>query len=117
MNLIPDYEQHHEKNYSSPLSLVIRKTNFVECKQPWADPEGGQPWGVRTPLKNHKNIRFLSNTGPDPLKNHKATKPTFNVGPFISLPAKHHLSRDMRFPTMRFVLPAKAQISLRIRVV
>ena len=33
------------------------------------------------PTKNHKNIGFLSNTGPDPLKNHKATKPTFNVGP------------------------------------
>ena len=25
-------------------------------------------------LENHKNIGFLSNTGPDPLKNHKATK-------------------------------------------
>ena len=25
--------------------------------------------GVRTPLKNHKNIGFLSNTGPDPMKN------------------------------------------------
>ena len=35
-------------------------------------------WGWR--LKNHKNIGFLSNTGPDPLKNHKATKPAFNVG-------------------------------------
>ena len=32
------------------------------------------------PLKNHKNIGFLSNTGPDPLKNHKTTKPAFNVG-------------------------------------
>ena len=41
---------------------------------------GGGGQGVRTPLKNHKNIGFLSNTGPDPLKNHKATKPTFNVG-------------------------------------
>ena len=30
---------------------------------------GGQ--GVRTPLKNHKNIGFLSNICPDPLKNHK----------------------------------------------
>ena len=30
-----------------------------------ADPEGGT--GVRTPLKNHKNIGFLSNIGPDPL--------------------------------------------------
>ena len=33
------------------------------------------------PLKNHKKIGFLSNTGPDLLKNHKATKPAFNVGP------------------------------------
>ena len=46
----------------------------------WADLEGGQ--GVRTPspLKNHKNIGFLCNTGPDPLKNHKATKPAI-IGP------------------------------------
>ena len=27
------------------------------------------------PPVNHKNIGFLSNTGPDPLKNHKATNP------------------------------------------
>ena len=33
------------------------------------------------PLKNHKNIGFLSNTGPDPLENHKATKTAFNIGP------------------------------------
>ena len=31
-------------------------------------------------LKNHKDIGFLRNTGPDPLKNHKATKPAFNFG-------------------------------------
>ena len=31
-------------------------------------------------LKNHKNIGFLCDTGPDSLKNHKATKPAFNVG-------------------------------------
>ena len=36
--------------------------------------------GVRTTLKIHKGIGFLSNTGLDPLKNHKATKPAFNVG-------------------------------------
>ena len=35
--------------------------------------------GTPLPLKNYKNIGFLSNTGPDPLKNHKATKPAFNV--------------------------------------
>ena len=39
---------------------------------------GGQ--GVRTPLKNHRNLGFISNTGPDLRKNHKATKPAFNVG-------------------------------------
>ena len=33
--------------------------------------------GSGPPLKNHKNIGFLSNTGPGPL----ATKPAFNVGP------------------------------------
>ena len=37
--------------------------------------------GSGPPLKNHKNIGFLINTGPDSLKNHKATKPAFNVGP------------------------------------
>ena len=45
---------------------------------------GGSRGGERgsgPPLKNHKNIGFLCNTGPDPLKNHKATKPAFNVGP------------------------------------
>ena len=42
---------------------------------------GGGGQGVRTPLKNHKNIKnigFLSNTGPDPLK---ITKLPFNVRP------------------------------------
>ena len=37
--------------------------------------------GPDPPMKSHRNIEFLSNTGPDPLKNHKATKPAFNVGP------------------------------------
>ena len=31
--------------------------------------------------KDHKNIEFLSNAGPDPLKNFEATEPAFNVGP------------------------------------
>ena len=47
-----------------------------------ADPErGGEPGGLPPPLKNHKNIGFLSNACPDLLKNYKATKPAFNVGP------------------------------------
>ena len=31
------------------------------------------------PLKNHKNIGFLNNTGPDPLHNHQATKVSKNA--------------------------------------
>ena len=44
--------------------------------------KGGQ--GVLTPMKNHKNIEFHSNTGLDPLKKYKATKPAFNVGPSLA---------------------------------
>ena len=32
-------------------------------------------------LKNHKNIGFLSNPGPDPFKNYEATEPELYVGP------------------------------------
>ena len=52
--------------------------NFV-ADLTWANPDGGT--GGLDPLENHKNIRFLSNTGPDSLKNYKATTPAFNVGP------------------------------------
>ena len=45
-----------------------------------ADPERVAQ-GVQTPLKNHKNIGFLSNAGPDPLTNRKSAKPAFIVGP------------------------------------
>ena len=53
----------------------------VSLEPSCADPEGGGGQGVGTPLENQKNIRFVSNTGPDPLKHHRATKPAFNVGP------------------------------------
>ena len=36
------------------------------------------------PLKNHKNIAFLSKTGTDPLKNYKTFKPASNVGPSLA---------------------------------
>ena len=42
---------------------------------------GGGAWGPGPHQKNHRNIGFLSNTGPDPLNNHKATKPAFYAGP------------------------------------
>ena len=45
-------------------------------------------------LENHKNIGFLSNTGPDLLKIHKVTKPTFNVGPSS---ARHRNAIKMAF--------------------
>ena len=37
-------------------------------------PEGGGDRGSRPPpLKNHKNIGFFSNTGPEPMKNQVST--------------------------------------------
>ena len=45
---------------------------------------GGDRRSSTPTRKNHKNIGFLSNTGPDPLNNHKATKPAFNVGPSLA---------------------------------
>ena len=40
--------------------------------------------GSGPPLKNHKNMGFLSHSGLDPLANYKATKPAFNVGPALA---------------------------------
>ena len=62
--------------YVSSTVLVAKCVDLDQTA--WAGPEGGQ--GVRTRLENHKNIGFLSNTGPDPLKNYKATKPALNFG-------------------------------------
>ena len=53
---------------------------------------GGGGRGSGLPLKNHKKIGFLNNTGLDPLKNHKATKPAFNVGQSSAPPVKRHLN-------------------------
>ena len=65
---------------------------IYQCLQqiPCADTEGnvgGRGSGL-PPLKNHKAIGFLIDTGPDPIENHKATKPVFNVGP----PSARHLN-------------------------
>ena len=47
----------------SSVSLSFRYLrNAISC----ADPEGDMG-SEPPPLKNHKNIGFLSNTGPDPL--------------------------------------------------
>ena len=49
------------------MSLIVTTIYALVSIQPvlpCADPEGGTP----PPLKNHKNIGFLSNTGLDPLK-------------------------------------------------
>ena len=63
---------------------------FVAC----ANPEWGA-WGPDpTPLKNHKDIGFRGNTGPDPLKFHKANKTAFNRGP---LSARQRNAIEMAF--------------------
>ena len=69
-------EQKNKTEYVCCLNhpnLLLLCRSFI-LKYACADPEGGQ--GVRTPPppENHKDIGFLSNTGPDPIENHKATK-------------------------------------------
>ena len=79
-------------NLSVPLSNKINTTfqiqidhshhtenQFEACADP--EREGGVGVPDRNLLKDHKNIGFLGNTGPDPLKNDKTTIATFNVGP------------------------------------
>ena len=46
--------------------------------------------GNRTPLENHKNIGFLSNTGPDPLKS-RSYLASIQYWAIIGMPAKRHL--------------------------
>ena len=53
-----------------------------------ADPEGRQ--GVQTPLKNHKNIVFSSNTVLDPLKN-RSYQASIQCWAIIGMPGKRHL--------------------------
>ena len=58
--------------------LTLSKERNLNNPKPWADPEGG--WlGVRTPLKNHKDIGCLSNTYLDPPEKSHSFKPAFNV--------------------------------------
>ena len=66
---------------------LVHVIKGLKGKHSCVDPEGGGGQGVWTPpLKNHKNLGFLSNTGPDPQKKHKASKPAFNVGPKSTRP-------------------------------
>ena len=48
--------------------FFLFKAVFIEKYIPCLDPEGegGGGKGSGPQLKNHKNIRFLSNIGPDP---------------------------------------------------
>ena len=64
-------------------------TRLISC----ADTEGGRGGG-RGPdplLKNYKNIRFLSNTGPYPLKT-QSYQSDIQCWAIIGPPAKRHLN-------------------------
>ena len=57
-----------------------------------AESEGGTG-GPDSPLKNRKNIGFLSNSGPDPLKNQSQSyQASIQCWAIISTPAKRHLN-------------------------
>ena len=72
--------QYNFARWSFRRRVVERSSSLEEKLGHMAGSRGGQRVRSPPPLKNHKNIGFLSNTGTDPLKNHKATKPAFNVG-------------------------------------
>ena len=74
----------------SPSVLYLFVQYIKPLRKKWTINHQGilhgriQRWGGRgsgPPLKNHKNIGFLCNTGHDPLKNHKSTESAFNVLP------------------------------------
>ena len=78
--------------------MVLKASNYVEFVMHLGDMlkqtqetttrADSEAWGggvdrdslTPPPLKNLKNIGFLSNNGPDSLKNYKATKAALNVG-------------------------------------
>ena len=73
---------------SGPPPPPLKKSqSYRVSKQYWSDPvKNHKAIGFLSntgldPLKSHKAIGFFSNNGPKPLINHKATKPAFNVGP------------------------------------
>ena len=54
---------------------------------------GGQaPTHPPPPLKNHKNIGFHSNTGPDPLKKKQGYPASIQCWTIIDTPVKRHLN-------------------------
>ena len=58
------------------LASILLSLSPYSCLRLCADPERGTggPDPPPPPLMNHKNIGFLSNSGPDPQKNHKANQ-------------------------------------------
>ena len=73
------------------LIASLERTNNKGADQPHVRIQRGDRGSGPPPLlKNHKNIGFLSNSGPDPLD--EATEPEFNVGPLIVVFGSTHLS-------------------------
>ena len=70
---------------STPGFSDVVSVHIFEYQKTCLDQEGAEGSGRaggpgHTLLKSHKNIGFLSSTGPNPLKNHKATKPDLMLG-------------------------------------
>ena len=78
-----------------------------------ADPDGG--WGaggLDPPLKNHKNLGFLSNTGPDHLKITKLPNSVLLAGPmmarlkwYLDPPSPHQLKKCCQICTTSDKIP------------
>ena len=83
---VSEYDQVMPQPQTAPKAS--RERHSTTC----ADPEGGgdKGSGPPPPLKNHKNIGFSRNTGPDPLKN-RNYQASIQCWAIISTPAKRHL--------------------------
>ena len=102
-------------------NVFLFTCNHHTSQRVWTNPEEGDSVkGKGNKVRKRANIRNRYNQAPHLTHdtNGKVTTSqldiTNEISPFISIVISH-MSRDMRFPAMWYVRPAKPQISLRIR--
>ena len=69
------------------ITYVLGALKICLLTKPCAEPEGGAGGSAPHPMKNHKNIGFLSNTDPDPLKKAQSCIASTQCWAIISRPA------------------------------
>ena len=88
---IEDSDQSAHSRSMGSIGPKLSSGGKLRLIRPCAGPEGGGGSGSErpTPLKNHKNIGFSSNTGLDPLTN-RSYQASIQCWAIIDIPAKRH---------------------------